>query len=172
MTDGTTRFLAVIDPTRGDQWALQKAVSMAKDRDNAEVYALLCAWTDRECADEETLRAAELRRNALWLSEILDGLENQGVTVEPLVTWGEDWREAICSAAADKEIDLVVKRASGRQNSLASSDRQLIRTLKSALLLVKHDPSRDLKKVVVAVDFNATDEDHVALNDAIMDLGR
>jgi len=172
MTNRPTRFLAVIDPTNVDQWALRKAVSMAQHRDDAEVFALLCACSDLECADKDALEVAELRRNLLWLEEILEGFQDQGVSVEPLVTWGEDWREAICTVAADKEIDLVVKRASGRPNSLASSDRQLIRTLKSALLLVKHDPSRDLKKVMVAVDFNATDEDHVALNDAIMDLGR
>jgi universal stress protein E len=67
---------------------------------------------------------------------------------------------------------MVIKRASGRPTSLTSSDRQLIRSLKSALLLVKHDPSTDLQKVLVAVDFNASDENHAALNAAIIDLGR
>ena len=86
--------------------------------------------------------------------------------------WGADWREAITDAAMDGEVNLVVKRASGRPRSLASSDRELIRTLQSALLLVKHNPGREMQKVLVAVDFNATDEGHLALNDAIIALGR
>jgi universal stress protein E len=172
MTKGNTKFMAVIDPTRVDQWALQKALSMAKDRDDAEVSALLCAWSGVECADADELKAVELRRSALWLDDIIAGYEDQGIRIEPIVAWNEDWREAICHVAEDNSIDLVVKRASGRPNSLASSDRQLIRTLKSALLLVKHDPSRDVSKVLVAVDFNATDDDHASLNEAIMDLGR
>jgi universal stress protein E len=44
--------------------------------------------------------------------------------------------------------------------------------MQSALLLVKHDPVKEMQKVLVAVDFNATDGSHNALNDAIMDLGK
>jgi len=163
--------LAVIDPTRQDQWALRKAASMAKDRDDVEVYAMLCAWSAKECADKDELKSVELRRNTLWLEEIVAPYADQGVGITPITVWNEDWREAICDTAREHDIDLVVKRASGRQKSLASSDRQLIRTLKSALLLVKHDPSRDLRKILVAVDFNATEESHTALNEAIMELG-
>ena len=172
MSNGKTRFLAVIDPTRSDQWALRKAVSMAKDRDDAEVYALLTTWSVKECADMEDLKAVELRRNELWLNEILGEFEASGVSIEPITEWHEDWREAICNVARDRNIDLVIKKASGRQNALTSSDRQLIRSLKSALLLVKHEPSREVRKVLVAVDFNATADSHTALNDAIIDLGR
>lgn len=166
-----TRFLAVIDPTRIDQWALQKAISMAKDRDDAKVYALLCAHSEAECYDPEELRTVELRRHTIWLDEIIASVNDAGVDIEAFVEWHENWREAICNVASVNRIDMVIKRASGRPGSLASSDRQLIRSLKSALLLVKHDPSRDLQKVLVAVDFNASDEDHAALNDAIIDLG-
>jgi universal stress protein E len=171
MTKGETRFLAVIDPTRIDQWALRKAISMAKDRDDAKVYALLCAHTEAECDDPMELRTVELRRQTIWLDEIIASINDSGVDIEALVEWDEDWREAICNVARDNQIDLVIKRASGRPTSFGSSDRQLIRSLKSALLLVKHDPSKDLRKVLVAVDFNASDESHAALNDAIIDLG-
>ncbi len=167
-----TRFLAVIDPTRIDQWALRKAISIAKDRNDAKVYAFVCVHSEAECDDPEELRTVELRRHTIWLDEIIASVNDAGVDIEALVEWHEDWREAICNVGNDNRIDLVIKRASGRPNSLASSDRHLIRSLKSALLLVKHDPSTDLQKVLVAVDFNASDEDHAALNDAIIDLGR
>ena len=166
-----TRFLAVIDPTRIDQWAPRKAISIAKDRNDAKVYAFVCVHSEAECDDPEELRTVELRRHTIWLDEIIASVNDAGVDIEALVEWHEDWREAICNVGNDNRIDLVIKRASGRPNSLASSDRHLIRSLKSALLLVKHDPSTDLQKVLVAVDFNASDEDHAALNDAIIDLG-
>ena len=172
MTDGTTRFLAVIDPTRVDQWALQKAASIARDRGDAEIVAYLGVWSDPECMDREELKTAELHRHSLWLDEIIASYEDQGLNIEPRVEWHEDWRKAICDAAREYDADLVIKRASGRPNALASSDRHLIRNVNSALLLVKHDPARDLKKILVAVDFNATDDDHTALNEAVMDLGR
>jgi universal stress protein E len=164
--------MAVVDPTRNEQWALRKAISIAKNRDDCDVYAFLCTHSDAECDDSAELQSVELRRHALWLDELLAGVDGSGVNVEPIVEWNDDWREAICEAAKEAEVDLVVKKASGRPKSLASSDRQLIRTLQSALLLVKHNPVRDLQKVLIAVDFNATDETHKTLNEAIMDLGK
>jgi universal stress protein E len=167
-----TRILAVVDPTRNSQWALRKAISIAKNRDDCDVYAFLCTHSDAECDDSAELQSVELRRHTIWLDELLAGVDVSGVNVKPVIEWSDDWREAISEAAKEAEVDLVVKRASGRQKSLASSDRQLIRTLPSALLLVKRNPVRDLQKVLIAIDFNAKDEAHTTLNEAIMDLGR
>jgi nucleotide-binding universal stress UspA family protein len=172
MATNKTRILAVVDPTRNEQWALQKAISIAKNRDDCDVYAFLCIYSDAECDDSAELRSVELRRYTIWLDELLADLNDSGVNVEPVVEWSYDWRAAISEAAKDVEADLVVKKASGRPKSLASSDRQLTRTLQSALLLVKHDPVRELQKVLIAVDFNATDEAHKVLNDVIMNLGK
>ena len=167
-----TRFLAVIDPTRTEQWALQKALRMAKKRDDIELYAFLCPYYYVQGADPSELEAAELRRHAMWLDEIVERYTDLGVTVKPIVEWNEDWLEALCDRVVELQIDMVIKRASGRPNSLANSDRKLIRTLKSTLLLVKHDPTVELRKVLVAVDFNATDDDHRTLNDATIELGQ
>lgn len=172
MATQKNRILAVINPTRSDQWALQKAVSIARDRTDFEVCAFLCVYSDADSSDPEQLRSVELKRNAIWLEDIIAGLSDAGVQIEPLLVWSDDWREAIIVAAKNDATDLVVKMASGRQKSLASSDRQLIRSLQSALLLVKQNPAGELQKVLVAVDFNAVDEDHRALNDAIMVLGK
>jgi hypothetical protein len=38
MSDNRRRILAIIDPTRGDQWALRKAVSIAENRDDTEPH--------------------------------------------------------------------------------------------------------------------------------------
>jgi universal stress protein E len=172
MKEGRTRILAVIDPTRTDQWALQKAVLMAKGRDDAEIIALLSTYRDAACEDPAELQAAELRRNSIWLEEIISGFADSGVAIDTTVVWDEDWRDAICAVAHEQQVSLVVKRASRRPNSLAGSDRHLIRSLNCALLLVKHSPTPELHKVLLALDLNAIDEDHAALNNAIIDLGQ
>ena len=172
MTNDVKRFLAVIDPTRIEQWALQRAVSIAQGREDATVHALVCVYAPTKCDEPAELQAAEIRRHSLWLDEIINEYSDSGVTITPIVEWHKDWREATAKIARTTAAELVVKRASGRPNSLASSDRQLIRSLKNALLLVKHDPSRKLDKLLVAVDFNATSKSHTDLNSAIMDLGK
>lgn len=172
MATGRNDILAVIDPTHNEQWALQKAVSLAKNRENSRVFAFLCAYSEAEYDDPEEYQSVEIKRHQLWLADLIANLDAGDVEILPLVQWGRNWREAIVDAAIDAEVRLVVKRASGRPELLASSDRELIRKLKSALLLVKHPPARDIHKVLVAIDFNATDEGHLALNEAIIDLGR
>ncbi len=172
MATDTTDILAVVDPTRDEQWALQKAVMIAKNREDSNVYAFLCAYSKAECDDPAELRAVEVRRHSAWLDERIADYAVEDVNIVPIVEWSADWRAAIVNAAMDSGVNLVVKRASGRPKSLASSDRQLIRSLKSALLLVKHEPAAEMKKVLVAVDFNAADPNHVALNEAIMALGK
>jgi len=167
------RIMAVIDPTRIDQWALRKAISIARNRDGSRVAAYLSVYSNARCHDAERLRTVEVTRHRMWLEQILVGYVDEDVAVEPIVEWNPDWRQAISEVAEHGEFDLVVKQASGRPGSLTNSDRQLIRSLPdSALLLVKHDPKEDLKKVLVAVDFNATDSSHTVLNEAIMELGK
>lgn len=172
MATGTSDILAVIDPTRNEQWALQKAVTLAKNRNNSRVLAFLCAHSEAEYDDLDAYQSVEIKRHQLWLTDLIAGMDTEGVEIVPVVEWSKNWREAIAGAGNDAGIDLIVKRASGRPELLASSDRELIRSLNNALLLVKHNPVRELQKVLVAVDFNATDDGHVALNDAIIALGK
>jgi universal stress protein E len=173
MNTQENRILAVIDPTREDQWALQKAISIAKNRNNPGIIAFLSAYSTAKCDEPDRLRSVVLRRHALWLDEVLEGFANTGIPIEPVVEWNADWRDAICIAAEKANADIVVKRGSGSTTSLANSDRRLIRSLESsALFLVKHDPVEEMKKVLVAIDFNVEDDAHKDLNESIIALGK
>lgn len=172
MSTQKSRILAVIDPTRTEQWALKRAIAIASGRDDLDVSAFLCVHSNAKCEDPDQLQAVELQRQKLWLDAILAEYADSKVSIDGQVEWSDDWREAICVAGAAEDVALVTKRASGRQDSLASSDRQLIRKLGRALLLVKHAPRDEVGKILIAVDFNAEDESHKALNQAIMSLGR
>lgn len=171
MATQNNRILAIIDPTRTEQWALKKALAIASSRDDLEVCAYLCVFSDANCDDQDQLQAVELERYRMWLDAMLKQMADSDLTIDSQIEWNSDWREAVCAAAAADDVVLVTKRASRRQNSLASSDRQLVRKLGRALLLVKYEPTDEVSKILIAVDFNADDESHKALNQAIMSLG-
>lgn len=173
MNINENHILAVIDPTRVDQWALQKAIVLGKSRNKPKIYAFLCVNSVAKCNDPDRLRAVVIRRHQLWLEEVLASYSDADVDIEPVVEWHSDWRDGICIAAEREKVGIVVKRASGNPNALASSDRRLIRGLEgSALFLVKHDPIEVVKNVLIAIDFNATDDAHKAINTAIIKLGQ
>jgi universal stress protein E len=173
MTYQENRILAVIDPTRVEQWSLSKALAVGKNRSDPKIFAYLCAYSETKCDDPERLRAVEIQRYGFWLKEILAEYADAGVPIEPIVEWHADWREGVCIAADRTRSGLVIKRASGDPGSLGNSDRRLIRGLEgSALFLVKRDPDMELKNVLIAIDLNATDKSHLALNETIMALGK
>jgi len=172
MTYHENRILAVIDPTRVDQWSLRKALTVAKNRNDPKVFAYLCAYSETKCNDPERLRAVEIQRYEIWLKEILADYADAGIPIEPVVEWHADWREGVCIAAARTRSGLVIKRASGDPGALGNSDRRLIRGLDgSALFLVKRDPDMNLNNVLIAIDLNAKDKSHLELNETIMALG-
>lgn len=173
MSSRAERILAVIDPTRTEQWALQKAVAVAHARNGADVIAYLCAWSAAKAEEPQQLVANEIRRNQLWLEEFLSGFAARGIPIETLVAWHPNWREGICETARETGADMVIKRASGRAGSFGSSDRHLIRNLKTrSLYLMNHELAKPTKTVLVALDFNAIDSSHAALNEAISALGK
>ncbi|MEO1202210.1 MAG: universal stress protein [Pseudomonadota bacterium] len=164
------RIVAVIDPTRSEQWALQHAVDLAKKRGGSEVVAYLCASSSLKTVDEAELTAVEERRQALWLNEILADFSADGVAVKPLVQSAADWKGAIVETAEELGANVVVKRNSVRPKSVTNSDRHLIRNLQCAILLVKSEPKTRYDRILAAMNFNADDHDHVALNDAVLNV--
>ncbi len=173
MNNEADQILAVIDPTRTEQWAVQKALTIARYRNASEIVAYLCAHSDAECDDPERLIAVEIERQKLWLKDILADVGDTDIHIEHMVDWHADWREGICMAADKAGANLVIKRASGKPGSLGNSDRRLIRGLEgSGLFLVKQNPTAELKTVLIALDLNATDKAHLALNDAIVAHGK
>lgn len=170
MSSRARSILAVIDPTQSDQWALQHAIKIAKRRGISEIYAFLCVHSELKAADEAKLEKVELRRQELWLNELLEDVNSGGVKISPILQWASDWRSAVVAAANDVGAEVVIKRASGRPRSLTNSDRQLIRNLHCAILLVKSGAEERAGKVLSAVKLKADDEDHRLLDDAVLQI--
>ena len=164
------RILAVIDPTRSQQWALRKAVMIAKGRGGIEVLAYLAVFSNTKSSDENELREVELHRQTIWLHEALAEFSDSGVTITPIVEWHKDWPEAVISAASETTADLVIKHASGKPKSLGSSDRQLIRGVHTAVMLINRKPEAKLGTLLTALNLNAQDAVHKRLNDELIGM--
>ena len=171
MTSERFKILAVIDPTRSDQWSLRKGIGIAQTRGNTEVLAYLSVQSEARHSDKGALRRAEVRRHQLWLDEILENTGDTGITIDSFVEWNKDWRDAVAPAAAEAGADLVIKRASDRPSALAISDRHLIRTVHCPLLLVKNEPKRPTLRILIAVDFNRAGHTYANLNQSIIEYG-
>lgn len=170
MSSQARNILAVIDPTQSEQWALQHAIQMAKRRGISEIYAFLCVHSELKASDESELEKVELRRQGLWLNELLDDVDSGGVKISPILQWASDWRSAIVDTANDIGAGIVIKRASDRPKSLTNSDRQLIRHLRCAMLLVKSGAKGRTATVLSALKLKADDKDHRLLDETVLQI--
>ena len=143
---------------------------MPEGRQGIEVIAYLAASSSAEAHDANELREVELHRQKLWLNELLAEFRDNGVTITPVVEWHKDWAEAVIAAAVESHADIVLKHASGKARSLGSSDRQMIRGVRNAVMLVNREPKALLGTLLVALDFNARDEAHQRLNNDLLEL--
>lgn len=170
MSTTTHKIMAIIDPTQSNQRALQHAIVTARRTANAVVYPYVCVNSELEAADAAELEAVELRRHELWLDELLASLDTEGVTISPIFQWAEDWRGAIVAAATEIGANIVIKRATVRPKSITNSDRQLIRNLPCAVLMLRSDVEAPLAKVLAAMKLDSNDEDHRLLDETVLQI--
>ncbi|MEM7610785.1 MAG: universal stress protein [Pseudomonadota bacterium] len=169
MAETLRQILVVIDPTRQEQWALDKAIMIAQGQASLEVTAYLAAFSTADADDHDALRAAEIARQGLWLNELLKARKPGNIDVTPVVEWHEDWPTAVIDAATRIDAGLVIKQGSGKPKALGSSDRQLIRGVQTAVMLVNRQPKAQLGTVLAALNLNAEDAEHQRLNEMLIE---
>ena len=161
------KVFCVIDPTTEQQLALARAAVVARAND-ASIQAYLVLPAEEQENDREA-----------WLESTLAPLRAQGLEVESLVERRNDWRAAIAAAAAHSGADLIAKgtyhRPTMRRWLLRNSDHLLLKSARCPVLFVKTDPPQDPdapRKVLVAVNVNATDPERVEMREAVMRYAR
>lgn len=163
-------ILAVIDPTTRTQWALDKALSIARNVPDLTIVAYLCGYAQLECYDQTELRRVELERQNWWLDQIIG--EQADVQLTKHIEWGEDWQTGASLTAMQYKAGLVIKSASRRPQDLGSSDRHFLREVNGDVLLVKRPPQPRMNRVLLALNLNAKDAAHKALNEKIVATGK
>lgn len=170
MIHSLNRILVVIDPTRRQQWALRKAIMIAKIRPGVEVLAYLAVYSRTKAKNTDELREVELIRQAAWLDDLLAEEGDSSVKLVPIVEWRKDWVEGAITAVRKWKADIMLKHASGKPRSLDSSDRQLIRGIPTAVMLINSEPQEKLGTLLVALDLNAESSRHRDLNEHLLEL--
>lgn len=163
-------ILAVIDPTTRTQWALDKAISIARNVPDLTIVAYLCGYSPMESYDPTEMRRVELDRQNWWLDQIIG--EQADIQIMKHIEWGEDWQMGAAMTAMQYKAELVTKAASRRPQELGSSDRHFLREVNGDVLLVKRAPQPRMNRVLLALNLNAKDDAHQALNQKIVETGK
>jgi universal stress protein E len=179
--DVIQKIMVVIDPTRSEQPALEKAARIATSYgSHLELY--ICdveqdipeSWIGGSRSEEyrEILR----RRLLEDLERLAEPLRAQGLEVRTACEWHAPHEQGIGHHAIRTQPDLVVKEthwhAAMPRVTLTRTDWNLIRQVPAPLLLVRRTPWPERPRIAASVEPCHPADRPAALDEAIVNEGR
>ncbi len=168
-------LFVVIDPSTDQQYALQRAIRIARVVD-AKIHAYLCIFSGVEAHDPEALRRVETARYEPWLESMVEPARAAGLDVTTELEWSPDWREAIGIAAERADSDLIVKsshrRTAKKRLMMTSSDMTLLESANCSVQLVSTEVVSDLTRALIALDPKREDEKDQSIFQSVVTWGK
>lgn len=168
-------LFVVIDPTRPDQPALERAMAVSL-KNKARVTAFSAVYKPVEqmldASSRKAGKQAELKGWEKQLKDMVAPYKAKGLKVKQDTYWTADWYAAVSRAALRAEADLVIKSTfrHGKLQRLlhSTSDFTIMRHSPAPVLLVRERKSFSGKVILAALDLVSKDEGHMALNNAVV----
>jgi universal stress protein E len=161
-------ILAVFDPVRKEQPALNRAIAVAESME-ASVHLFACIYTQVSDKLDITACIAKQKEELESISQIFT---EKGIKITTEVDWDKDWYQGVVRAAIRENVDVVFKstyKHSVSQRFLnRTSDWELIRKCPCPVLLVKESSKQGIKKILAAVDLRRGKDDYEKLNEKII----
>lgn len=169
------KLFVVIDPTRDEQPALERAADIAhKSKGRVTAFSAIYKHVDdmTDAYSRKSGKMAELRTWNAKIKEMAEPYKEKGLKIQSNVYWTADWYSAVSRAALRVEADLVIKSTfrHGKLHRLlhSTSDFTIMRHSPSPVLLVRERKSFSGKVILAALDLESQDEGHIGLNNAVM----
>ncbi|MCR8921806.1 universal stress protein [Dasania sp. GY-MA-18] len=176
MSSSITKVFVVVDPSIDKQVALERAIITSHYRDKDAVQIQVFVGVDSESAN---MRANNdnLHRDQNWYIEtIKEPLEAAGLSYSVSFSWSLEWQESILQEAkhfgAETIYLPVQKKTNKRRFTFSENKWDLLKTANCPVVLVRPDAKTERKVVLAAVNFQAEDEDHKALNARIIERAK
>lgn len=177
------RILAVVDPTRDEQSALQRAAMLARQyKADLEIFAT-CYYsylTDIAAdggATAQSFSEATLRNVTQRFEQLAEGVRTPTLTITCRAEWHQSRHVSILEEAARFRADLIVKdthyHTAISRALFTNTDWSLIRECKTPLWLVKQgDAMPEHPRVIAAVDLGEKRHKGGSMDDELVLTGK
>ena len=171
------KVLAVIDPSKEKQIALNRSFELAK-KSGAQITAFLSIYdffyemtTMLSREERDAMRDAVINDRKEWIHSLI-AEQASDIHVDCQVVWHNRPFESIIETVLEQEYDIVVK-GTHQHDTLKSviftpTDWHLIRKCPVSLLLVKEHDWPAGGQILAAVNASSEEETHQALNHTIL----
>ena len=171
MTQFNNLFV-VYDPTRSEQPALEKAVSIVGGI-SGKIHVFACIFADTAASEDPSAEVLRLiAEQQSLLDEVLRPLIDSGIKVSTEVEWDKDWYQAVVRASSKNAADMVLKssykHSSPKRLLSRTSDWIIMRECLCPVMLVKGRKPRETPRVLAAIDICARKESYDRLNQKVV----
>ena len=167
------KFLIVVDPSHERHLALERMLDIIKQRREWVLdYHLLVGFEGADKADPDA--PSEVVRGRDWFNDLLNPLDELGVDYTVDFFWTENWRTSITDAAERYNCDTIMLCESSAEHKRGITDSKwdLVRQAKCDVVIVDEGTRAPINCILAAVNTQAKDDIHQALNERILARGK
>ena len=167
------KFLVVIDPSHERHLALERMLDIVRQRSEwVSDFHLLIGFEGADKADPDS--PDSVIRGKDWFDELLAPIDEFGVEYTTEFFWTADWRKSISYAADQYACDTIMlcESSAEHKSGITDSKWDLVRQAKSDVVIVDEGTEAPITCILAAVNTQAKDEAHQALNDRILERGK
>jgi universal stress protein E len=168
------KILVVFDPTTDTQIALERAALIAK-HEGSEIFLFSCIHSKIPKSEDKKAEIGSLMnaQNDI-LAVAIKPLVESGIKVTTEIKWKKDWYQAVVKASVRSDADAVIKASHSHSATQRlfknTSDWTLIRQCDCPVLLVKHRPTGEGRRVVAAVNMRGEKDAYENINANILEF--
>ncbi len=167
------KYLVIVDPSHERHIALERMLDIINQtRESVLKFHLLIGFESDDKSDPNT--PDDVVRSNDWFTELLKPLDDAGVEYTSEVFWTCNWRDSILNAADRYACDAIMLCESSAENKTGITDSKwdLVRRAKCDVVIVDEGTKAPINCILAAVNTQATDDAHKALNQRILERGK
>jgi universal stress protein E len=167
------KYLVVIDPAHERHLALERMVDIVQQRGDFPMdFHVLIGFEAEDRTDGDS--PIEVIRNNEWFKEILKPVDELGVQYTTEFFWTRNWRHSIQEAAERYVCDTIMlcESSAEHKRSITDSKWDLVRHARCDVVICDEGTDGPYKRVLAAVNTQAKDAVHIAMNEKIFERGQ
>ena len=161
------KFLVVVDPSHERHLALERMIDIIKQRREwVSDFHMLIGFDGADNADPNTPNE--------WFEELMAPLKELEVNFTTEFFWTANWRKSITDTAGKYNCDTIMLCESSAEHKRGITDSKwdLVRQAPCDVVIVDEGTRAPINCILAAVNTQAKDEAHQALNDRILERGK
>lgn len=166
------KFLVIVDPSHEDHLAFDRMLELIRQPGEWDLeFHIMIGFESGDKTDPNS--PVDILRTTTWFTELLSPLDELEVEYTAEFFWTRDWRASITTAADRYGCDTIMLCEASAEHKAGVTDSKwdLVRQATCDVVICDVGTTAPIKSILAAVNTQATDAVHVALNEKIIERG-